>query len=136
MEGNLEEGQLGVEQAEPTVLSGMNLFINPGEFVAVIGKVGSGKTSMLAAILGGLKTQKGVVRSEGKIALVSQTAFMVNNTLRNNITFGKDFDETKYNHIVKICQLKSDFAILPSGDMTEIGKEESTCQEVRSKEYR
>ena len=110
------------EDVEKIVLRDINLIFEKGEFVALLGGVGSGKSSLLRAIIGELKTQKGKVLSHGSIAYVSQTAFLVNDTLRNNILFGKPYDKAKYNKVLKICQLLPDLDILPSRDFTEIGE--------------
>ena len=58
----------------------------------------------------------------GSIAYVCQTAFIQNNTLRNNIIFFKPFDQDKYNKVLKISELLPDLEILKGGDMTEIGE--------------
>ena len=109
-------------QQEDLTLENITFNVAPGEFVALIGKIGSGKSSLLQAIAGVLKKHSGTLRSGGSIALVSQQAFLVNDTLKNNILFGKEYDEKKYQKILKICQLQSDLDILPSGDQTEIGE--------------
>ena len=56
------------------------------------------------------------------IAYVPQQAWIQNETLRGNILFGKDMDSRKYKGIVDACELQPDLAILPAGDMTEIGE--------------
>ena len=56
------------------------------------------------------------------MAFVPQQAWIQNDTLRNNILFGRDFDEQKYNKVLEACTLKPDLEILAAGDMTEIGE--------------
>ena len=58
----------------------------------------------------------------GSIAYVCQTAFIENNTLKNNILFFHPFDQEKYNKVLKISELLPDLEILKGGDMTEIGE--------------
>ena len=58
----------------------------------------------------------------GSIAYVCQTAFIENNTLRNNILFFHPFNQDKYNKVLKISELLPDLEILKGGDMTEIGE--------------
>ena len=96
--------------------------IEPGEFVAVIGKIGSGKSSLLNAIIGNMKKTKGFLGIKGSIAYIPQEAFLINASLKENILFGKEFDQEKYEEVVKICELIEDFNILPAGDETEIGE--------------
>ena len=59
---------------------------------------------------------------QGSVAYVAQQAWIQNATLRDNITFGKEFDEKKYDQVLEACALKPDLEILPGGDMTEIGE--------------
>jgi len=59
---------------------------------------------------------------QGSIAYVSQQAWIQNLTLRDNILFGRPFDEERYNKVIEACALQPDLDILPAGDMTEIGE--------------
>lgn len=90
--------------------------------VAVVGSVGSGKSSLLSAYLGELDKLKGRVNTLGSIAYVSQQAWIQNATLRDNIIFGKTFDQKLYDRVVVACALKQDIEMLPGGDQTEIGE--------------
>ena len=107
---------------DPPFLKSINLKADPGEFIAIVGKVGSGKSSLLYSILDQMNTVSGRIRHKGKIAHISQEPFLLNNTLRNNILFGKEYNEAVYNHVLDICQLRPDIRILPGGDLTEIGE--------------
>ena len=172
------------------ILRDINLSIKKGEFVCIIGEVGSGKSSLLNAILNNmiqvgpkevkklLKMRESIFDKEGiiqivpegkvsnaieldeeeenkikekekdintnkieidtsdnedestynkvyvngSIAYVCQSAFIQNNTLKNNILFFHPFDQEKYNEVLKISELLPDLEILKGGDMTEIGE--------------
>jgi ABC-type multidrug transport system fused ATPase/permease subunit len=58
----------------------------------------------------------------GFVSYCAQTPWVVNDTLRGNILFGREFDEDRYRHVIEVCALLDDFAILPAGDSTEIGE--------------
>jgi ABC-type multidrug transport system fused ATPase/permease subunit len=58
----------------------------------------------------------------GDVAYVPQTAWIMNATLRENILFGRENDEAKFQEVIKACSLTQDLAMLPHGDMTEIGE--------------
>ena len=73
--------------------------VNPGELVAVVGRVGSGKSSLLQALLGNMKTVEGSCSSGGKISYVPQTAWCQNLTLQENIVFGQPWDEARYKQV-------------------------------------
>lgn len=56
------------------------------------------------------------------MSYVEQNAWIQNATIRDNILFNKPMDRQKYINTIIACQLESDLAILPAGDMTEIGE--------------
>lgn len=62
------------------------------------------------------------VTINGDLALVSQKPWIINETLKNNVLFGSQFDEKRYQEALKYSCLEPDLAILPHGDQTEIGE--------------
>ena len=107
------------------VLKNINLEIKKGDFVCVIGEVGSGKSSLLQAILNNMTSvtprhTKLIVN--GSISYVSQESWIQNTTVQNNIIFFHPFDIDKYNKILDLCELKQDLDVLVGGDLTEIGE--------------
>ncbi|KAI9596789.1 P-loop containing nucleoside triphosphate hydrolase protein [Syncephalis fuscata] len=100
----------------------VNVDIPHGSLVAIVGSVGSGKSSLLNALVGEMKRVEGEVIFGGSVGYCPQTAWIQNATVRDNITFGLEFDETRYNTILSDCALTRDLEILPDGDMTEIGE--------------
>lgn len=107
---------------EPTVLEDVNIHIKKGSLTAVVGTVGSGKSSLVSAILGEMSKTSGRVNVVGSIAYVPQQAWMQNATVKENILFGKVHNGNKYENIIDACALRSDLKILPGGDQTEIGE--------------
>lgn len=105
-------------------LQGINLKVKRGEVVAIVGDVGSGKSSFVAALLGQIRqTGSGPkLKLYGKSSYVPQEAWLNNLTLRENIVFGKDFEEERYNTTVKVCALERDLTLLAHGDQTEIAE--------------
>jgi len=103
-------------------LSNIDLKVTPGSLVAVVGPVGSGKSSLCGAILGNLKKKTGSVKVNSTISFSAQQAWIQNSTLKDNITFGRTYDEKIYTDIINHCSLGPDLKILPDGDMTEIGE--------------
>ncbi|XP_054062411.1 ATP-binding cassette sub-family C member 5 isoform X5 [Rissa tridactyla] len=96
--------------------------IEKGKLVGICGSVGSGKTSLISAILGQMTLLEGSIAVNGTFAYVAQQAWILNATLRDNILFGKEYDEERYNTVLNGCCLRPDLAILPNGDLTEIGE--------------
>ena len=104
----LQEGRPGssgkntlVEEREPFKLQDLNLEIGRNELIAVIGSVGSGKSSMLSALAGDMRKTAGDVVYGASKAFCPQYAWIQNTTVRNNIVFGKDFNRSWYNDVVQ-----------------------------------
>ncbi|KAJ1724913.1 hypothetical protein LPJ53_000837 [Coemansia erecta] len=105
-----------------SVLSGVNVECQRGELVSVIGKVGSGKSSLISAILGDMVRTTGEVHIYGTVAYVPQQPWIFNATLRDNILFGRHFDKELYDQVIDACALGPDLSMFAAGDLTEIGE--------------
>uniref|UniRef100_H2TWK6 ABC-type glutathione-S-conjugate transporter n=1 Tax=Takifugu rubripes TaxID=31033 RepID=H2TWK6_TAKRU len=93
-----------------------------GSLVAVVGPVGSGKSSLLSAMLGETEKRCGHVTVKGSVAYVPQQAWIQNATVQDNILFGREKLKTWYQRVLEACALLPDLDILPAGDATEIGE--------------
>ena len=102
-------------------LKDIELRVPHGSLVAIIGQVGSGKSSMLQAMLGEMerKKNKGRVVLSGSTSYVAQEAWIQNATLKENILFGLPFDHNRYEKALENCALKPDLEILPGGDQVK-----------------
>lgn len=103
-------------------LRNIDLSVKNKQLIAVVGRIGQGKSSLLSAIIGDMYKYQGQVQISGKIAYVPQQAWIINATLKNNILFGNEYDEDRYNLILSACGLGPDITMLPGGDQTEIGE--------------
>jgi ATP-binding cassette, subfamily C (CFTR/MRP), member 1 len=110
------------EDLQPFKIEGIDLTIGRSELVAVIGLVGSGKSSLLAALAGDMRRTSGEVVFGASRAFCPQYAWIQNATVRDNIIFGKPFDPVWYERVIEACALRQDLEMLPNGDMTEIGE--------------
>uniref|UniRef100_A0A7N9AP32 ATP-binding cassette, sub-family C (CFTR/MRP), member 10 n=1 Tax=Mastacembelus armatus TaxID=205130 RepID=A0A7N9AP32_9TELE len=96
-----------------------------GALVVVVGKVGCGKSSLLAALTGELNRLSGVVYAadrEAGFGLASQEPWIQHASVRDNILFGKDYDFDFYQAVIEACALSDDLSVLPNGDKTEVGE--------------
>ncbi|KAI1286674.1 ATP-binding cassette sub-family C member 3 [Halotydeus destructor] len=105
-----------------STLQNINLNLKKGKLIAVVGTVGSGKSSLIAALLGEMERIKGKVDISGSIAYVPQQAWIQNATVKQNIVFTGVANSTRYENVLKCCDLVSDLKILEVGDETEIGE--------------
>lgn len=119
-------------------LKNLNINFKIGKLNVIIGPTGSGKTSLLMALLGEMNLVDGKIfvpsldprqdlpiEADGmtnSLAYCSQAAWLLNDTVRNNILFNSPYNEARYEAVVEACGLKRDFSILSAGDMTEIGE--------------
>ena len=110
------------------ILKDINLSFEKWELIMILGEVGSGKSSLLQALLNNMlimdenKSNKTKISINGSISYVAQTAWIQNDTLRNNILFYKEYDQVKYEKTLRLCELSQDLASLIGGDQTEIGE--------------
>lgn len=101
-----------------------------GRMTCIVGRVGSGKSTMLRAILGQLPIASGsqqfvppkVIIRASTVAYCPQEPWVMNATIKENILFGHRFDESYYHSTIKACQLLPDLDILPDADETLVGE--------------
>ena len=118
------------------VLHGIDMEIPKGKTVALLGHSGSGKTTLAHVILGLYAIERGDIyiddiavnhigldRMREHIALVLQNPRMFNDTLRHNLTLGRDIDDATLYHALHIAQLGSVIDKLQKGLDTRIGKD-------------
>ncbi|KAL6500336.1 Multidrug resistance-associated protein 4 [Orobanche hederae] len=109
------------ENGEAAV-KGLSFAIRKGELAAVVGTVGSGKSSLLAAILGEMNKLSGKIRVCGSTAYVAQTSWIQNGTIQDNILFGLPMNNDGYKEAIRVCCLEKDLEMMEFGDQTEIGE--------------
>ncbi|CAL9687902.1 unnamed protein product [Knipowitschia caucasica] len=118
----ISDGSFAWEQEADPLLRNVSIDIKPGKLVAVVGAVGSGKSSLISALLGEMHKKKGFINIKGSLAYVPQQAWIQNATLRDNIVFGSDYDKAQFQRIVDACALGPDLELLGGGELTEIGE--------------
>ncbi|KAG0263368.1 Multidrug resistance-associated protein 1 [Mortierella polycephala] len=112
----------GDSEQRPTTLTNINMEVAHGSLTVVMGRVGQGKSSLLSAMIGDMYRLDGKVQINGRVAYVPQQAWIINATLKDNILFGKELDQERYDRIVMSAGLTQDLKVLPAGDQTEIGE--------------
>nr|XP_003705867.1 PREDICTED: probable multidrug resistance-associated protein lethal(2)03659 isoform X1 [Megachile rotundata]XP_012146728.1 PREDICTED: probable multidrug resistance-associated protein lethal(2)03659 isoform X1 [Megachile rotundata]XP_012146729.1 PREDICTED: probable multidrug resistance-associated protein lethal(2)03659 isoform X2 [Megachile rotundata]XP_012146730.1 PREDICTED: probable multidrug resistance-associated protein lethal(2)03659 isoform X1 [Megachile rotundata] len=110
------------DESRDCTLQNVDLSIQAGSFVAVIGQIGSGKSSLLKAILSELPLQDGILETSGKISFADQRPWIFASSIRQNILFGQPYNEKRYNEVIKVCQLKRDIDSFTHKDSTMVGE--------------
>ncbi|KAK9451196.1 P-loop containing nucleoside triphosphate hydrolase protein [Limtongia smithiae] len=121
-------------------LENLNIEFKLGALNLVAGPTGAGKTSLLMALLGEMSLVSGSVFLPGitvfgeecpvdpetglseSVAYCAQQAWLLNDTVKNNILFGNSLNEARYKAAITACGLVRDFEILEGGDETEVGE--------------
>ncbi|VDK42673.1 unnamed protein product [Taenia asiatica] len=117
------DGPLSVHFIDPVSAYSFSItaYFPEGQSTSIVGRVGCGKSSLLNALLGNMELVSGRINIKGRLALVSQQAWIFNATLRDNILFHRPYDPERYAKIIKACALEQDIKLLPKGDLTDIG---------------
>ncbi|KAH7905737.1 P-loop containing nucleoside triphosphate hydrolase protein, partial [Hygrophoropsis aurantiaca] len=122
------DGALTPSKRRFTLHIGEELFFERGHINLIVGPTGSGKTSVLMALLGEMHfipsdptSWYGLPRNEG-VAYAAQESWVQNETIRDNILFGAPYDEERYRKVLYQCALERDLTLFDAGDQTEVGE--------------
>lgn len=113
---------LSVSENSLFKLRNLSITFREGALNVITGATGSGKSSVLLSLLGETVLDSGEVTCPPDVAYVPQLAWLQNSTIRQNILFYRDFDESRYNRVIDACDLRDDIAGLTLGDSTVVGE--------------
>ena len=118
---------LNNQKKDLILIKDISLEVKRGEFIAILGPTGSGKSSLLNAIMNNyyIYSSNSPIIINGEISYGSQQPWIMSDTLKNNILFFKELNNEKYNKVISICQLDHDLELLAYGDQTEINSTSS-----------
>ncbi|PWN42694.1 putative YCF1 [Ceraceosorus guamensis] len=119
----IREGEFKWSRKQPTpTLQDIDLTVGKGELLAVLGRVGDGKSSLLSCVLGEMYRSDGQVTVRGRTAYFTQGGWCMGTSIKDNILWGLRYEPDFYKRVVAACALEPDFAVLPEGDETEVGE--------------
>ncbi|KAJ8918453.1 hypothetical protein NQ315_008150 [Exocentrus adspersus] len=110
-----------IQSLPDNTLEDITFEANSNQLVAVVGTVGGGKTTLLHAVLGELPAQNGTIDVKGTISYASQEPWLFGGSVRQNIIFGQEFNQKKYDEVIRVCALERDMTLFPHGDRTLVG---------------
>ncbi|OXU18927.1 hypothetical protein TSAR_000783 [Trichomalopsis sarcophagae] len=103
-------------------LHDITMYITPKKLHAIVGPIGSGKTSLLQLILGELRPSTGDIKINGTISYASQRPWLFPGTIRENVLFDQSYDEERYQQVIRVCSLERDLEQLAQADRTQVGE--------------
>lgn len=112
-------------QLPPTVatLRDLNVTIKKGMLVGIVGPVGSGKSSILQALMQEMTIDSGsIALASSSVSYASQVPWIYGGTVRQNILFGEPYQRKQYDEVVRVCALLQDFDHFEDGDQTIVGE--------------
>jgi ABC-type multidrug transport system fused ATPase/permease subunit len=122
----IQDGSFRLHERATFFLKDISINFVEGGLNVISGPSGSGKSTMLMAILGETLVEKGSITCPQDIAFASQSAWLQNETIRDNITFNSPFEETRYERIIEACGLLVDLNEFTERDGTEVGENGSS----------
>lgn len=96
--------------------------VKSGQFCAIVGPVGSGKSTILHTILHELEIDRGELTVNGIVSYSAQEPWLFDATVRQNILFTEEYDESRYREVIRVCALERDLQLLPYADLTIVGE--------------
>jgi ATP-binding cassette subfamily C (CFTR/MRP) protein 4 len=111
-----------VKYEKSAVLNDVSIEVSSGELVGIAGAAGSGKSTLLQVILKEVEPTKGFVDVEGAVSYAAQEAWIFSASVRQNILFGQEMDQDKYQKVIRVCALEDDLSLFPHGDQTLVGE--------------
>ena len=113
---------VGATENSGDVIKDVSLSFKRSTFSIVLGPTGTGKTTFLRAVLGEASFSSGSVSVQDEvIAYCAQTPWIRNESIRNNILSGNEYDPTWYESVVNACLLNEDLQQLPRGELSRAG---------------
>ena len=119
---NFNQHQLQNYSKDESFQRDIDFTAKKGSLTVITGSVGSGKSTLLSAIAGEIPDQNWAITYNGTVVYVPQIAWIFSGTIRENILFGEQYEEWKYNRVIEACALTEDIEKFPDCDQTIVGE--------------
>ena len=119
---NFTQQRRQISLDDELVLQDINFTVEKGKLTVITGPVGSGKSTLLSAIAGEVPDRNEAITYKGTVVYVPQIPWIFSGTIRENILFGEQYEEAKYNRVIEACALTQDIEKFPDCDQTIVGE--------------
>ncbi|MFT5426871.1 MAG: ATP-binding cassette subfamily C protein [Gammaproteobacteria bacterium] len=132
----IEDIHFAYGSSDSDVLDGINLEIVPGEKIALVGASGGGKSTLVQVLIGLYAAREGTIYYDGipvsdigldiireNVATVLQHPALFNDSIRTNLTMGRELDNSRLWHALEIAQLKDTVEKMPHSLDTLVGRQ-------------
>ncbi|XP_045761292.1 uncharacterized protein LOC123864713 [Maniola jurtina] len=109
-------------KSDEMTLKNITVNIRKGKLCAIVGSVGSGKSSFLQVLLRELPISSGHLNVKGSMSYACQDSWLFPATVRENILFGLPYEVERYKEVCRACSLAPDFKQFPYGDLSLVGE--------------
>ncbi len=127
---------LKYDKREEYLFKDLNIEIKKNTFVGILGPSGSGKTSMVNLLCGLIHPNRGAIYIDDikvdqdiskkfNIGYMSQNVYLVNDTIKNNIILGSEYDLNRFKESINFSQISDFINSLPKGLDTQVGEKGS-----------
>jgi ABC-type multidrug transport system fused ATPase/permease subunit len=110
-----------IDSQNSITLQKVNMTVNIGELIVIAGETASGKTALLLSVINELAKTRGQISTSNNIRYLPQTPWVINDTIRNNITMFSYYSEKKFQRSIELCELAKDLQALSDGADTLVG---------------
>jgi ABC-type multidrug transport system fused ATPase/permease subunit len=107
-------------------LRDVSMTVRRGTVTAVVGPVGSGKSTLISAVVGELVPKAGTVRSAKTLGYVQQKSFIISDTIKNNVLFGREWNAERFQEAMEASEFITDLEQLVDGIQTLVGERGAT----------
>ena len=134
LRASIELKNVDFSYGKKNILESINLIINKGDKIGIVGSSGSGKTTLMNLIIGLIAPKSGEIIIDNKylttskesnllnyVGYVPQDPYILDDTIENNILFGNDLNEKNFDEAISKSQIKSLIENLPQKKQTMLG---------------
>lgn len=115
---NTEEQEIDSQVSKNTFFKSLDLEFEVGKKYNLVGAEGSGKSTLILALIGEMPVLSGLLQISGRIAYCTEEPLIIHANIRENILFGREFEDLKFKEVISFCQLQEEFDAYGINELT------------------